>query len=287
MFAAQIFFMKNCRNTSSMSFALPRPYKRHYHSDLSIWLSVDPMADKYPGVSPYTYCGNNPVRLVDPDGRAWEIAGEKYTPGTEYAGDNKRTELLWGMVERIYATPLGKKVIDAMNSPELNIVYKITEKKFSNEKRQCYRNSNHTIYLDQEGNDLAWQDVHIVRSLAHEMFHGYQCLNNQCGQNIHNEVEAYMFQDLVCGSNSKQLDLNPTALPEGQNLLTDPYYKASKSFVQWIEKLPQSEDEFNNVFRAIRKEFKKKSRVNMMRKYDSYSSVIPQRNLLRELIFKQ
>ena len=25
--------------------------------------------DKYPGVSPYTYCGNNPVRLVDVDGR--------------------------------------------------------------------------------------------------------------------------------------------------------------------------------------------------------------------------
>ena len=32
------------------------------------WLSVDPMADKYPGVSPYTYCAWNPVKLVDPDG---------------------------------------------------------------------------------------------------------------------------------------------------------------------------------------------------------------------------
>ena len=42
---------------------------RHYHPTLSIWLSVDPMADKYPGVSPYLYCGNNPVRLVDEDGR--------------------------------------------------------------------------------------------------------------------------------------------------------------------------------------------------------------------------
>ena len=40
---------------------------RHYNSALSIWLSVDPMADKYPSISPYTYCANNPVRLVDPD----------------------------------------------------------------------------------------------------------------------------------------------------------------------------------------------------------------------------
>ncbi len=42
---------------------------RYYHSTLSIWLSVDPMADKYPSMSPYTYCADNPVKLVDPDGR--------------------------------------------------------------------------------------------------------------------------------------------------------------------------------------------------------------------------
>ena len=30
---------------------------------------MDPLADKYPGLSPYTYCADNPVKLVDPDGR--------------------------------------------------------------------------------------------------------------------------------------------------------------------------------------------------------------------------
>ena len=44
------------------------PSARHYHSDLSIWLSVDPMSDKYPGVSPYAYCANNPVIITDPNG---------------------------------------------------------------------------------------------------------------------------------------------------------------------------------------------------------------------------
>ena len=41
---------------------------RYYNSDLSIWLSVDPMAAKYASLSPYVYCANNPVKLVDPDG---------------------------------------------------------------------------------------------------------------------------------------------------------------------------------------------------------------------------
>ncbi|MBP5515433.1 MAG: hypothetical protein J6X86_00645 [Bacteroidales bacterium] len=39
------------------------------------WLSVDPMADKYPSISPYAYCSWNPVKLVDPDGQdVWSVS---------------------------------------------------------------------------------------------------------------------------------------------------------------------------------------------------------------------
>ena len=36
---------------------------------LAAWLSVDPMADKYPSISPYAYCAWNPLKLVDPEGK--------------------------------------------------------------------------------------------------------------------------------------------------------------------------------------------------------------------------
>ena len=50
---------------------------RYYSSDLSVWLSVDPMAAKYPSLSPYVYCANNPVKLVDPNGEDWyQVNGE-------------------------------------------------------------------------------------------------------------------------------------------------------------------------------------------------------------------
>ena len=70
-------------NLSIFRFQFSPPSARHYHSALSIWLSVDPMADKYPGVSPYAYCANNPVKLVDPNGR--EI-GEYYDWYGNYLG---------------------------------------------------------------------------------------------------------------------------------------------------------------------------------------------------------
>ncbi len=41
---------------------------RYYSSELSIWNSTDPMADKYPSITPYNYCANNPVKLIDPNG---------------------------------------------------------------------------------------------------------------------------------------------------------------------------------------------------------------------------
>ena len=44
------------------------------HELMTMWLSVDPMADKYPSISPYAYCAWNPVKLVDPDGREIDIS---------------------------------------------------------------------------------------------------------------------------------------------------------------------------------------------------------------------
>ncbi|MBQ9658591.1 MAG: hypothetical protein IJV31_07485, partial [Clostridia bacterium] len=47
---------------------------RYYSSELSIWSSTDPMADKYPYQSSYVYCGNSPIMIIDPNGEdEWEI----------------------------------------------------------------------------------------------------------------------------------------------------------------------------------------------------------------------
>ena len=50
---------------------------RYYAPRESIWLSTDPLAEKYPSFSPYAYCLNNPIKFVYPDGRApmdhWQL----------------------------------------------------------------------------------------------------------------------------------------------------------------------------------------------------------------------
>ncbi|MBU0559357.1 MAG: hypothetical protein KKG93_07255, partial [Bacteroidetes bacterium] len=41
---------------------------RYYNAELGRWMSVDPLADKFPGWSRYNYVMNNPLIIVDPYG---------------------------------------------------------------------------------------------------------------------------------------------------------------------------------------------------------------------------
>ena len=47
---------------------------RYYESLTGRWMQVDPLADKYPGWSPYNYCLNNPLIFVDPNGDTVNIS---------------------------------------------------------------------------------------------------------------------------------------------------------------------------------------------------------------------
>jgi RHS repeat-associated protein len=47
---------------------------RYYDARVSNWLSVDPLAEKNFESSPFAYCHNNPIKLIDPDGRDDEPA---------------------------------------------------------------------------------------------------------------------------------------------------------------------------------------------------------------------
>ena len=48
---------------------------RQYNPVTARWDRIDPLAEKYYSVSPYVYCLNNPIRLIDPDGRKIFLVG--------------------------------------------------------------------------------------------------------------------------------------------------------------------------------------------------------------------
>jgi RHS repeat-associated protein len=42
---------------------------RRRETGIPVWTTVDPLAEKHPEISPYVYCGDNPMNRIDPDGR--------------------------------------------------------------------------------------------------------------------------------------------------------------------------------------------------------------------------
>ena len=79
-----IFYYLCGMYTKDMPYTLLYIY--YYTDRLSIWLSVDPLSDKYPHLSPYAYCADNPVKYIDPTGEfpietIWDIVNVLYDVG--------------------------------------------------------------------------------------------------------------------------------------------------------------------------------------------------------------
>jgi uncharacterized protein (TIGR02594 family) len=82
---------------------------RYYEPRVSVWYGTDPMQEKYPGVSSYAYCLNNPVKFIDPTGMDWvennetsditwnkNVTSADNTPeGFTYRGTSYQREKIW------------------------------------------------------------------------------------------------------------------------------------------------------------------------------------------------
>ena len=235
---------------------------RYYDSDLMTgWLSVDPMADKYPNISPYAYCAWNPVKLVDPDGEDIEIIGK----------DNQTYYWRYGKVyptlrsrKPLDESRIGASVKNTINS--LNRIYqtdegKIVLNKLSEGKYTFSREVNPDVYAcyKSDKNTFHMNDHYDVGTVSHEIFHAYQDANGRGGPSIYNEVEAYVFQKII--TDKLGFKDNNQGLSAFK---TDSGNKFSKAINNLVEK-------FNvyNFLYAI-KEFKAQSNANNSGTYEDY-----------------
>ena len=74
---------------------------RYMNPITSLWYGVDPLAEKYANICSYTYCHDNPIRLIDPTGlydedTAKKVASER---GAQYYKDKESGEWFVAMDE--------------------------------------------------------------------------------------------------------------------------------------------------------------------------------------------
>jgi len=188
---------------------------RYYWSEiLTGWLSVDPLADKYPDVSPYAYCMWNPVRLVDPDGREIWIVGDDrntyqykggklYTiDGTIYEGNDVFAMKVLGDLNTLIKNGMSEQINALEGSTKTHTIRRTSQ---SNETKPNNNNDiangkgcNTTIsYNPNLEKEEGWKRPPVV-GLAHEMQHAFEM---DAGEYNNTTVlckkEAFMFTSVV------------------------------------------------------------------------------------------
>lgn len=104
---------------------------RYFSSSFSHWLTVDPLSDKYPNISPYAYCAWNPVKYVDPNRREKSIftSNNESNPARNFKDDDGIYFFAHGSIkgyikndcgvamlnEKVYSNDLAKYVTDKSN----------------------------------------------------------------------------------------------------------------------------------------------------------------------------
>ena len=142
---------------------------RYYDPSLSgLFISVDPMADKYPSISPYAYCAWNPVKLVDPDGKElWkpEIMNDGTINYVAEKGDNAQTlQKQYGLSEEI-----ASKLYGSMSSEG---------KIYGREVAQTTKDRSEILKYD-----INYSSGNRMRDIQMKIYHvGFACLYNKVKQ---------------------------------------------------------------------------------------------------------
>ncbi|GEM_PF-751658 len=164
---------------------------RYYDSELSGWLSVDPMSDKYPSLSPYCYSADNPVVLKDPNGEEIRIYYKEkrgigrlferakyitYTPGMNYNGDNNFVSNAVNSLNYIYNKNADVEGIiqQSVSTSEIVKVKKGSSDYYHNSKKTIHWSTKGIIVWDNSSGTEKEGRQSGALGLFHELGHFYR-----------------------------------------------------------------------------------------------------------------
>ena len=154
---------------------------RMYDTKTARWLVQDPLAEKYYPFSAYNYCVNNPVMLVDPDGKEIRI-GKLLDNLVNFFTQNNFKEKVTNDLHTIAS--VNEELYSTLKSlHESDIVFYIVETDEGNKFERAYDNEilKQGIISYNINNRIGYdgKDRDPIAALAHELGHAINALEEK------------------------------------------------------------------------------------------------------------
>jgi RHS repeat-associated protein len=207
---------------------------RYYTPELGVWLSVDPLADKYPSMSAFMYCAGNPVVLVDPDGREIWIVGsdgsshqygtkDKNGNSVKYGGSDPFIIATEAALDKISEYSSGGEMVSELSGPGNMFTIEGGQRSsfIPTDKSKAYLaeltdNPKHKASYEAmkaagvdlsggSGGNIVWNPTQKVKTtkgeradgvvnLAHELFHGLDANRGKMSDQLEGGLERNEWQ---------------------------------------------------------------------------------------------
>ena len=133
---------------------------RWYYPALMRTTTQDPLAEKYYDISPYAWCANNPVNLVDPDGKEWQdYSGNKILDHDKikvyifYNSKDFESQTIKMYIDKEEKYGVGSVALSsAVTETEFMSDWENMKSKYIKEININHHGNNQTIILDHNGN---------------------------------------------------------------------------------------------------------------------------------------
>ena len=183
---------------------------------MSVFLSVDPLFEKYPNINPYVYVANNPINAIDPDGRDIVVLsygakrrGHKYGHLAMLIGDDKKGWTYFSLDggKYTYQNEKGKEVVKPGYTVSDKGKYKSVEE-FAQSEHNTFKENYYdgkgfeNSERDRDGNLLQryekafqistndTQDLDMYNTAKDITEKDYTEFFNWCTDNVNGAVEA-------------------------------------------------------------------------------------------------
>ncbi|MDX9933092.1 MAG: RHS repeat-associated core domain-containing protein [Bacteroidales bacterium] len=157
---------------------------RMYDSRLGRWLSLDPLQAKYPSLSPYQFCANNPILFIDPNGKEIYItdpeSGETflYVPNSGIVYENVYVNNVNQALDFLYNNSVDgeNRVGDIAFDPNIGVIINVNkwEKLKSDEFRPSLSWDGEILWNDRKAEDYGDGKSSPIVSFAHELDHAWR-----------------------------------------------------------------------------------------------------------------